>query len=274
MDAQVLAIDLGAESGRALKVGLDSNHIVYEEVARFSNHPVYVNSTLYWDILYLWRQVLSVVEAHVSQVASIGIDTWAVDFALLDRDGNLLNNPVHYRDSRTNGMMDWIFERIPRRVVFERTGIQFMQVNTLYQLASLVRRASPLLDVAQKLLMLPDLLHYWLCGSQVCEFTNATTTQFYSPISQTWDQVILEAAGIPFDLLPPVVPPGTVLGAYQGVPVIAPATHDTASAVVGVPMTTKRSAYLSSGTWSLLGVEIDKLTEEQEKYLVSWEAGT
>jgi len=248
---------VGAESGRALKVGLDASHIIYEEVARFSNQPVCVNGTLYWDILYLWREVSSVIEAHVSQIAAIGIDTWAVDFALLDRDGNLLCNPVHYRDKRTNGMMDWVFERIPRRVIFERTGIQFMQVNTLYQLASLVCYDSPLLGAAQRLLMLPDLLHYWLCGSQVCEFTNATTTQFYNPISQTWDQVILEAVGIPSELLPPVVSPGTVLGTYQGVPVIAPATHDTASAVVGTPMTTRRSAYLSSGTWSLLGVEID-----------------
>jgi rhamnulokinase len=257
MTVQVLAIDLGAESGRVLTVRLMDDRLAYEEVHRFPNQPVYANRTLCWDILRLWHEISSAVEAYASQIASIGIDTWAEDFGLLDRDGNLLGNPVHYRDSRTNDMMAWVFERIPRRTVFDRTAIQFMQVNTLYQLASLVRCNSPLLGVATRLLMLPDLLHYWLCGSQVCEFTNATTTQFYNPGLRAWDPVILEAVGIPPEILPPVVETGSVLGAFRGVPVIAPATHDTGSAVVGAPVTTEHSAYLSSGTWSLLGVEVD-----------------
>jgi rhamnulokinase len=252
----VIAVDLGAESGRVMQVSLSGEHLHQQEVHRFSNIPVQVNRTLYWDVLRLWRDITDGIKAAAPGTASLGVDTWGVDFGLLDRDGNLLANPVHYRDSRTDGMMEWVFARVPRRTVFERTGIQFMQLNTLYQLASLAASNSPLLEVGATLLTLPNLFNYWLTGERLCEFTHATTTQCYDPRAADWDRETLLALGIPTSLFPPIVPPGTVIGEYDDIRVIAPACHDTGSAVVAAPATTREYAYLSSGTWSLLGLEV------------------
>ena len=254
----VIAIDLGAESGRVIRVTLDGDGLHLEESHRFLNTPVWARGRLYWDVLRLWHEISTGIRAVASGAAALGVDTWGVDFALLDRNGELLANPVHYRDSRTDGMMDWVFERVPRRTVFERTGIQFMQINGLYQLASMVRENSPLLEAAATLLTFPDLFNYWLSGSRTCEFTHATTLQCYNPRKGDWDYETLSALGIPTAIFPEVVPPGTQLGTYEGIPVIAPASHDTGSAVVAVPTTTADYAYLSSGTWSLLGLEVDQ----------------
>jgi rhamnulokinase len=252
----VLAVDLGAESGRIIRVGFDGSQFQFEEIHRFPNTPVQTRGTLHWDVLRLWHEITTGIHAAGQDVAGIGVDTWGVDYALLDRDGNLLANPVHYRDSRTDGMPEWVFERVPRRTVFERTGIQFMVINTLYQLASMVRYQSPLLDTAATLLPIPDLFNFWLSGTRSAEFSHASTFQCYNPRVGGWDYETLQAVGFPTDILPPIIQPGTHIGHYNGIPVIAPACHDTGSAVVGVPTTTPDFAYLSSGTWSLIGLEV------------------
>ena len=252
----VIAIDLGAESGRVIRVGFDGTRFQLEEIHRFPNIPVQVNDTLHWDVLRLWHEITTGIQAAGKDSAGIGVDTWGVDFALLDRNGKLMANPVHYRDSRTDGMFEWVFERVPRATVFERTGIQFMIINTLYQLASLVHDNSPLLETATTFLPIPDLFNYWLSGTKSGEFTHASTMQIYNPRTDNWDFETLTALGIPKDIFPTIVKPGTQIGKYQGIPVIAPATHDTGSAVVGVPTTTANYAYLSSGTWSLIGLEV------------------
>jgi rhamnulokinase len=257
-EKHVIAVDLGAESGRVMRADFDGRRLTMNEVHRFPNVPVWVGETLHWDVLRLWGDITAGIRAvlYGAPAHSIGVDTWGVDFALLDRDGNLLSNPVHYRDRRTEGLMDWVFERVPRREVFARTGIQFMSINGLYQFASLVKSNSPLLEVATTFLTIPDLFNYWLSGSRTCEFTHVTSTQCYNPLRGQWDFETLEALGAPVEIFPEIVQPGTRLGAYDGIPVIAPACHDTGSAVVAVPTTTENYAYLSSGTWSLLGLEV------------------
>jgi len=261
----VIAIDLGASSGRVMDVAFDGTKIQLSEAHRFPNIPVQTPHKLYWDVLRLWNEITTGI-SKVDHAESIGVDTWGVDFALLDSTGELLSNPVHYRDPRTDDAMDWVFERMPRREVFERTGIQFLQFNGVYQLASLVRDNSPLLDHADTLLTIADLFNYWLTGSKTCEFTEATTMQLVNPHTGDWDQDIMKAIGIPTQLFTPIVQPGTNIGTYNGINVIAPACHDTGSAVVAVPATTENYAYLSSGTWSLLGLEIKDAIITDESY--------
>lgn len=251
----VIAVDLGASSGRVMDVAYDGHSLQLQEIHRFPNIPIQTPHKLYWDVLRLWHEITLGI-AKADQAASIGVDSWGVDYALLDADGELLANPVHYRDPRTDGSMDWTFERMPRREIFERTGIQFMPLNGLFQLASVIRDGGRLLDYADTLLTIADLFNYWLTGSKTCEFTEATTLQLYNPHQQDWDRDIMQAVGIPSDILTPIVPSGTKIGSYQGLDVIAPACHDTGSAVVAVPATTANYAYLSSGTWSLLGLEL------------------
>ncbi len=254
-EKHVIAVDLGASSGRVMDVAYDGKQLKLTEPHRFPNIPVQTPHKLYWDVLRLWNEI-TIGIGKVDSADSIGVDTWGVDFALLDSTGELLANPVHYRDPRNEGMMEWVFERMPRREMFERTGIQFMQINGLYQMASLLRDKSPLLDYADTMLPIADLFNYWLTGSKTAEFTAATTLQMYNPHKGDWDTDILDAVGIPTSILSPIVQPGTKIGAYQGIDVIAPACHDTGSAVVAVPTTTQNYAYLSSGTWSLLGLEL------------------
>lgn len=263
----VLAVDLGAESGRVMAVHFDdgapgTSALEVEELHRFPNRPVAVRGTLHWDILRLWGDVQAGLEKGRArqperQPASLGVDAWGVDFALLDEQGDLLGNPVHYRDERTKGMMDAVFARVPRTGVFAQTGVQFMPINTLYQMMSLVESGSPHLAAAATFLTIPDLLNYWLTGARFCEFTNATTTQMFNPRTGDWATDLLERLDIPAHIFPEIVPPGTRLGDYEGLPVIAPACHDTGSAVAAVPATTEPYAYISSGTWSLVGLEVD-----------------
>ena len=253
----VLAVDLGAESGRVMAVHVGGAALRLEELHRFPNTTAEVRGTLHWDFLRLWRDIQEgVARGQALRPASLGVDTWGVDFALLDAQGELLGNPVHYRDRRTEGMMEWVFARASRAEVFAQTGIQFMPINTLYQLASLAVRESPQLAAARTLLTAPDLLNYWLTGTAVCEFTNATTTQLYNPRAGGWASDLIGALGLPAAIFPTLVQPGTRLGSYAGIPVIAPACHDTGSAVAAVPTSTSNYAYISSGTWSLVGLEV------------------
>ena len=264
-----LAFDLGAESGRAILGQLAEERLRLSEVYRFPNVPVRLPDGLHWDVLRLWSEIKEslrlVAHEHAADLAGVGLDTWGVDFALLDRDGALLANPHHYRDSRTDGILTEAFRRLPRQEIFEQTGIQFMPINSLYQLLAMVVQHSPLLDVAHTFLTMPDLFNYWLTGRQVSEFSIATTTQCYDPRRGDWARPLLERFGIPTHIFPPIVPSGTVLGpllpavaeevGLGRLPIIAPACHDTASAVAAVPAEGE-VVYISSGTWSLLGTEL------------------
>ena len=253
----VIAVDLGAESGRVMAVHYDGNRFDLEELNRFMNPVTDVHGTLYWDILHLWRNIKDGIEKGKQyNPLSIGVDTWAIDFALIDDEGNLKSNPVMYRDRRTDGMMEAVFAKVPKREVFQQTGIQFMQINTLYQMMSLVQSSSEALKMAYTFLTIPDLLNYWLTGHKACEFTNATTTQMFNPKTGEWAWELIRKLNIPEHIFPEIVQPGTTLGHYDGIPVIAPATHDTGSAVAGVPTQNANYAYISSGTWSLVGVEV------------------
>jgi rhamnulokinase len=268
-----LAIDLGAESGRAILATLDGRTLSMSEVHRFANDPVRLPDGIHWDVLRLWSEIKTgiskgvIASQHMAskKLVGIGLDTWGVDFALLDRQGSLLSNPFHYRDPRTDGMLAEVFQRVPREVVFENTGIQFMPINTLYQLFSLVLRKSPLFDIAHTLVTIPDLFNYWLSGQIACEFTNATTTQCYDPRQRNWAWPLLKTLGIPTHLFKPVIQPGTVLGPLApvvaeetragGAKLILPACRDTGSAVVAVPAEASNFAWISSGTWSIMGAE-------------------
>ena len=261
----VIAIDLGATSGRVMDVAFDGAALDLNEVHRFPNIPVQTPNMLQWDVLRLWHEI-TVGISGAPDAAAIGLDCWGVDYALLDSAGELLGNPAHYRDPRTDGAMAWVFERMPRREVFERTGIQFMPLNALYQLAASIRDGSPQLENAATLLTIADLFNYWLTGSKTCEFTEATTMQLYNPTLGDWDRDLMDAVGIPTQLLTPILAPGAPIGQHQGIDVILPACHDTGSAVVAVPSTTENYAYLSSGTWSLLGLELDEAIISDASY--------
>ena len=251
----VLAVDIGAESGRVLAVHSDGKRLETEEVYRFANIPVTVHNTLHWDILRLWNDVQTGI-AKVEQPVSIGIDTWAIDFGLLDRAGHLLGNPVHYRDNRTDGMCDYVFSKVSREEVFAETGIQILPFNTLYQLVSLVKNNDPILESAAAFLTIPDLLYYWMTGVKINEYTNATTTQCFNVQKREWAFDLLDKLDIPSQIFAPVTMPGQICGNFNNIPVVVAAQHDTGSAVVGVPAESEYFAYLSSGTWSLLGFEL------------------
>lgn len=267
------AVDLGAESGRVVVGLFDGQRLQLEEAHRFSNVPVRAGSTLHWDILRLWNDIqdglTKAAAAHGGELAGIGVDTWGVDFGLLDSTGALLGNPVHYRDARNDGMIERAFETVPREELFERTGLQFMPFNTLFQLLALKTQKSPQLDIADSLLLTPDLLNFWLTGTRAAEYSIASTTQMLNPRSRNWDQELLAKLDLPAHILPEVVSPGTALGNVRAdlakrlglkpsTPVITPGCHDTASAVASVPFGNKNGAYLSSGTWSLMGIELDE----------------
>jgi rhamnulokinase len=268
---KLLAFDLGAESGRGVLGLWDGLKLRLEIVRRFPNGPVRVLDAMHWDALRLHAEILGTLArcaADYSPLDSLGIDTWGVDFALLGRGGQLLGNPRHYRDPHTENAMELAFARNPRQDIFRRTGLQFMRFNTLFQLLAMQRDRSPLLEAAETLLLMPDLFHYFLTGIKVNEFTDATTTQMFDPTAQSWANELVAGFGLPTSILGKVVPPGTVLGPLRSAiasdtginaaPVIVPASHDTGSAVAAVPAQGASWAYISSGTWSLMGVELDK----------------
>jgi rhamnulokinase len=263
----LLAFDLGAESGRAVLGSYDGDRLRLSEVHRFPNGPVRVLDSLHWDVLRLFQEIKTgLAKAAPQGLAGMGVDTWGVDSALLDAQGTLVCTPYHYRDRRTEGMYQAVFARVPREEVFARTGIQFMEINTLYQFYAMAQQHPRLLAAAETLLMMPDLFNYWLTGRKVCEFTEATTSQMYDPRTRDWARPLLRKLDLPDHILAPIAQPGTVLGpllpavgdevGLGAVPVLAPACHDTGSAVVAVPASGEDFVYISSGTWALLGVEV------------------
>jgi rhamnulokinase len=284
-----LALDLGAESGRAILGQFDGQRLTLTDIHRFANSPVRLPDGLHWDVLRLWSDIKAgIAKASREQgheIASIGLDTWGVDFGLLDRRGALVGNPVHYRDDRTDGMLDEAFRRVPRHEIFEQTGIQFMQLNTLYQLLAMVLAKSPELEISTTLLTIPDLFNYWLTGRKACEFSHVTTTQCYDPRKKDWAWPLLEALGISTHVFPAIEPAGSVRGPLlpavadevgaTGLQVIAPACHDTGSAVVAVPAERPGFAWISSGTWSIMGAEVPDpiITPESLRYNFTNEGG-
>jgi len=268
-----LAIDLGAESGRVMAGLWNGKTIQLEEIHRFPNGPVHLAGSMRWDVIRLWAEIQNglglAARKYGPAIVSVGADTWGVDFVLLSRHDEMVGQPYHYRDARTNGMMEKAFRQVPRAEIFAQTGLQFMQLNTLFQLLALKENTPELLAAADCLLLMPDFVHWALCGSRVVEFTNGTTTQCLHPLTRNWAKGLLKKFGLPTRIFPKVVPPGTELGALRPgvaegtclgkVKVVAPPTHDTASAVAGVPTAHTGQAnwaYLSSGTWSLMGAEV------------------
>jgi rhamnulokinase len=262
-----LALDLGAESGRAILARLHSGVLTTQEIHRFKNEPVEYGGSLHWDVTRLWLEVRkAILSLEEMELAGIGVDAWGVDYALLGERGELLQNPYHYRDARTNGVMQEVFRKVTKEEIYSATGIQFMPINTLYQLYAARRDTPALLKAAQRLVTIPDLFHYWLTGNAVCEFTNATTTQLVNPVTRTWATELMQRLALPTHLLAEIVEPGTQVGtllpgisrnsALSATPIIAPATHDTGSAIAAISAR-EGTAFLSSGTWSLLGTELD-----------------
>ena len=263
-----IAVDLGAGSGRVFLAGVNPNEFLLEEIHRFQYPPRVIDGNLRWDLRHILAEIKNGLKAAGKRtselglrIESLGIDSWGVDYGLLDANGNLIADPVCYRDDRTRDAMARVFACVPRWEIFEKTGIQFQNFNTLYQLHS-----ERQLGAATSLLLLPDLLNYFLTGKKVAEYTNATTTQMFNAEKGNWDRELLARLELPLGLLQDIAPAGTDLGllkpdiaaelGLEGVHVVTPATHDTASAVAGAPLV-ENSAYISSGTWSLIGIELE-----------------
>lgn len=267
-----LAVDLGAESGRVIAGKLRDGQISLHELHRFPNGPVHVAGTLRWNVLSLWSEIqqgLSKAAETGDHIVSVGVDTWGVDYTLLGQGGEFLGQPYHYRDTRTDGIIDQAVNRVSRQEIFAQTGLQFLPFNTLFQLIAMQHAQPRILDAAERILLMPDLFHWLLSGSQVVEFTNATTTQCLDPRTGDWAGDLLRRFEIPTDIFPQIVETGTKLGTLRGdiaqrtglgrIDVVAPATHDTGAAIAAVPTTHTGQptwAYISSGTWSLMGVEV------------------
>jgi len=262
-----LAFDLGAESGRAVLARLQSGILTIQEIHRFPNEPVEYAGSLHWDVARIWfeiRKALAGIESV--ELAGIGVDAWGVDYALLGERGELLQNPYHYRDRRTEGAVEEVLKKVSKEEIYRATGIQFMPINTLYQLFTAQRETPKILEAAKQLLTIPDLFNYWLTGNAFCEFTNATTTQMVDPVRRTWATELMQRLELPAHLPAPIVEPGSIIGTLMpgisaqsslaGATVIAPACHDTGSAVAAIAAR-DGTAFLSSGTWSLLGTELD-----------------
>ena len=270
MTKRVLAFDFGASSGRAIIGCFDGGKITLEEVHRFSNDPVSVGGTVYWDVLRLFHEIKQgIIKARMAGgFDSIGIDTWGVDFGLIDAEGRLMENPIHYRDTRTAGLVEDSFKTMPKEKLYGITGIQFMELNTLFQLISLKKYRPWMLDRADKMLFMPDLFAYMLTGKMCAEYSIASTSQLIDLETRSWSKEILDAFGIKESIFAPLVKPGTVLGTLtpeiceecgvDAVPVISVCGHDTQSAITSVPCEDGNFAFLSSGTWSLFGTELDK----------------
>ncbi|HHY82661.1 MAG TPA: rhamnulokinase [Clostridiales bacterium] len=271
-ELNILAFDLGASSGRGLIGRFNGNRLEVEELHRFSNDPVTVTGHTYWDVLRLYWEIqqglLKFANRKEGSIASIGIDTWGVDYGLLDKSGQLMGNPYHYRDIRTEGMFEEAFMRVPKEEIFRQTGIAFQKFNTLYQLLSMQLDNPEMLEKASTMLFMPDLLTYFLTGEKNTEFTEATTSQMLDAATGQWNRGLLCALGIPDHFLTEIDYPGSARGRVKqeiasllGIneaPMFAVATHDTGSAVAAVPAVEGSYVFLSSGTWSLMGVEVDK----------------
>ncbi len=270
-----IAIDLGAGSGRVFLVSFGKDFFL-EEVHRFTYPPKVENGHLRWNFEHIFGEIKTGLNKAVetakdlnAEVYSIGVDSWAVDYGLISKNGSLIANPICYRDSRTDGVMEKVFKTISRDEIFEKTGVQFLNFNTIYQLFA----EDENLENADKLLMLPDLINYFLTGKKFAEYTNASTTQFLNAESKNWDFELLEKLDLPTNILPEIIEAGTDLGVLKTefadelnlkkARVVAPATHDTGSAIAGTPLE-KDWAYISSGTWSLVGIERDQVLINEE----------
>ena len=267
-----LAFDFGAESGRAILGSFDGKKINLQEIHRFPNRQIKILGHIYWDVLYLFDE-LKIGLAKAAKICkndllSIGVNTWGVDFGLIGRGDQLIGYPFCYRDYRTDGMMELAFQLMPKQELYSYTGIQFMQLNSIFQLLSMVATKNVLLDCADKLLFMPDIFNFLMTGEKCSEYTIASTSQLLNAKNPVWEPEIFKRLNLPIDIMAPVLQPGSVIGSLlpeivndtgaSGIDVIAPACHDTASAVAAIPATYKNIAYLSSGTWSLLGIEADK----------------
>jgi rhamnulokinase len=287
-----LGIDLGAESGRVVAGLYDGTSVKLQELYRFPNGPVALGGTLRWDVLRLWSEIQTgltkAADEFGDSIASVGVDTWGVDYVLLSKTNEILCQPFQYRDSRTQGMLAAALARVPKQEIFTQTGLQFMEINTLYQLLAMQQTDASIMELADKILLMPDFFHWCLCGSRVVEFTNATTTQCFHPTQRDWAYDLLRKFELPTEMFSEVVPPGTKLGkiredvssrsGLKRIDVVTPATHDTGSAVAAVPTERTGSAdwaYISSGTWSLMGVEVNEavLTDKALEYNVTNEGG-
>lgn len=289
-----LAVDLGASSGRVLAGLFDGRRLQLDEVYRFENGAIHAGGRMYWDVLALWKHIQQGLHAaggrYGDEVVSIGVDTWGVDFALLGRGDELLGNPRHYRDSRTAGIFDKAFPIVSREEIFAETGLQFIEFNTLFQLLAMKLENSPLLDAAETLLMMPDVFNWLLTGEKANELTDASTTQFYNPQTKDWARSLFDRFGLPTNILGRLAAPGERLGklrrdvaAETGLSqaaVVLPGAHDTASAVMAVPAAGDPAekpdwCYISSGTWSLMGVETPRpvVTEKCRELNFTNEAG-
>jgi rhamnulokinase len=278
----IAAVDLGAESGRVMLARFDGQRLRLDEVHRFSNRPVMATVGRFWNLLGLWDETLTGLRQarwEAGALDSIGVDTWAVDYGLLDAAGQVIRLPYCYRDHRTDGVMEQVLAHIPQADIYARTGIQFMPINTLFQLYAHQRQHPGELAAAHRLLLMPDLIHYKLTGEMISEETNATTTQCWDPLGRRWATDLLERLDIPTTMLPTVVPPGSALGAVLpdlrndlgDAQIIAPATHDTGSAIAATPASDEPGwAYISSGTWSLVGAEVPRPIMTLEAQAANW----
>ena len=282
------AVDLGATSGRTILGTLTDGRLEQRELTRFPNPIIHTGGHWHWDLLALYREILealTLVAKEGTEIASIGIDTWGCDFAMFGKDGGLLRQPYCYRDPHTEGAMEALFERMPREQVYEKTGIQFMPFNSLFQLDTLRRHHDSALEASDKILFIPDALIYMLTGEQVCEYTVLSTSQLLDPRTKRMDDELLRLIGLDERRFGRYVKPGEQVGVLSGevqhltglgaVPVVAVAGHDTGSAVVAVPAENERFAYLSCGTWSLLGIEVKEplISDRTLEYNLTNEGG-
>ena len=270
--SKYLAFDFGASSGRAILGSISNKGISLEEIHRFTNQPVDLLGHIYWDFPYLFDELKKgislTVKKGIKDISGIGIDTWGVDFGLISKDDQLLGNPFAYRDSRTDGIMERAFELMNKEKIYSYTGLQFLQFNSIFQLFSMVDENNSLLKVSDRLLFMPDLFNFFLTGEKVSEYTIASTSQLLNAEKKEWEKAIFDALNLPVEIMPEIIKPGSVIGkllpgiksetGISETDVIAPACHDTGSAVIAVPATTKNWAYLSSGTWSLMGIEAEQ----------------
>ena len=283
-----LAADLGASSGRVLAGLFENGKLELVELHRFWNGAVEKEDGLHWDIDQLFKEIKTGLKkgfaTYGSAVEAIGVDTWGVDYGLIDGSGKLLNQPFHYRDARTNDMLPHVFKTVPQEEIYRRTGLQFMQFNTIYQLSAERHAKRPELQKAERILLIPDLLNYFLTGRAVNEYTDASTTQLLDAKKRNWDFELIRKLGLPEKLFGEIVQPGTVIGKLKpelakelggNADVIAIGSHDTASAVAAAPLKSKHCAYLSSGTWSLMGLEEPEpiINEESTRYNITNEGG-
>lgn len=270
-EVNFVAADLGASSGKIFAGCWNGRRFTLEELHRFENGPVRLDGSLYWDARRIWREIQQGLASYRNRYstapAGISVDAWGVDFALLDKAGQLCALPHSYRDSRTEGIPELVFQKLSPWTVFQKTGTLTSRINTLFQLYSMVLTADPALKKADALLMIPDIFHYWLCGEKAVEYSEATTTQMLAHENGDWARDMLGEIDIPLSILRPVIRPGTIvskvrssfldeIGISDSFPVIAGASHDTASAVAAIPEMDESSVFISSGTWSLMGVEV------------------